>query len=67
MFQPPEISKLLIKGKACGIGALLSSLYGDCDSFNPDLSSENSYYLDEVQFKDSIEKTFLQIQKFLEE
>jgi len=62
-----EISKLLLKGKACGIANLLSSVYGDCDRFNPDLSSEDDFYLDEGQLKDSIEKTYLQIQKFLEE
>ena len=66
-FQSSEISKLLVKGKACGIADLLSSVYGDCDRFNPDLSSEDDFYLDEVQLKDSIEKTYLQIQKFLEE
>ena len=66
-FQSSEISKLLLKGKACGIADLLSSVYGDCDRFNPDLSSEDDFYLDEVQLKDSIEKTYLQIQKFLEE
>ena len=66
-FQSSEISKLLLKGKACGIADLLSSVYGDCDRFNPDLSSEDDFYLDEVQLKDSIEQTYLQIQKFLEE
>jgi len=67
LFQSSEISKLLLKGKACGIANLLSSVYGDCDRFNPDLSSEDDFYLDEGQLKDSIEKTYLQIQKFLEE
>jgi hypothetical protein len=66
-FQSSEISELLLKGKACGIADLLSSVYGDCDRFNPDLCSENDFYLDERQLKDSIEKTYLQIQKFLEE
>jgi len=34
-----EISKLLLKGKACGSRDLLSRVYGDCDSFNLDPSS----------------------------
>jgi len=62
-FQSSEISKLLLKGKACGIAALLSSVYGDCDRFNPDLSSEDDFYLDEGQLKDSIKKIFFEMQK----
>lgn len=32
-FQSSEMSKLLIKSKACEVGDLLSRFYGDCDSF----------------------------------
>ena len=62
-FQSSEIVELLSKGKACGIGALLSSIYGDCNSFNPDLSLENDSYLDEEQLKDSIKKIFFEMKK----
>ena len=62
-----EISKLLLEGKACGIADLLSSVYGDCDRFNPDLSSEDDFYLEEEQFRNSIKELFFEMQKYCDE
>ena len=66
-FQSSEISKLLLKEKACGIADLLSSVYGDCDRFNPDLSSEDDFYLEEEQFRNSIKELFFEMQKYCDE
>lgn len=62
-----EISELLLEKKACGIAGLISDVYGDCDRFNSDLSSENDFYLDEEQFRNSIKELFFEMQKYCDE
>ena len=66
-FQSSEISKLLVKGKACGIGDLLSRLYGDCDSFNPDPSSRTDIQLDEEELRNCAKTALFEIQKYFDD
>lgn len=62
-FQSSEISKLLVKSKACEVGDLLSRLYGDCDSFNPNPSSRTAIQLDEEQLRNCAKTALSEMQK----
>jgi hypothetical protein len=66
-FQSSKMSKLVVKSKASEVGGLLSRLYGNCDSFNPDPSSRTLIQLDQEELRNCAKTAFLEMQKYFDE
>lgn len=54
--------------KSLDFSDFIGDILDECEIYNPDPEPfRHEYELDETEFRDSIEETYLQIQKFLEE
>ena len=62
-FQSSEMSKLLVKSKACEIGDLLSHLYGDCDAFEPDPVLRGDYEISEEELRNCAKTALFEMQR----